>query len=292
MDLLQIIVLVCNLSIVATSLGYGLSATSHDILYIFKRQRLLHLSLISMFVVTPTAALAVVFLFDSPLIANVAMVTLALSPVSPALLHRQRKSGGNHSYAISLTIAVILFSIVITPLLVRFLGRLMGRPFDIDFFAVGYVVLILALIPLIVGMMVRFAAPKISEKAGPAILKISNIVLSVAILGVLIVSLPVIWEVTSVWVVIPFLIFNAIALAIGHLMGGPEDENSVVLAFSTASRHPAIALTVATAAFPGQSFTAAIMLCMVANAIVSAIYLRLRRMWISRKTASKSVPSE
>jgi BASS family bile acid:Na+ symporter len=46
----------------------------------------------------------------------------------------------------------------------------------------------------------------------------------------------------------------AIGLAIGHWLGGPNPDDRTVLALSTASRHPAIALAAATAgAGPNRS---------------------------------------
>ena len=67
-------------------------------------------------------------------------------------------------------------------------------------------------------------------------------------------------------------------LAAGHLLGGPQSEDRTALALSTSSRHPAVALAMASANFPDQKLIpAAILLYLIVNAIVSLPYLAWRR---------------
>ena len=54
--------------------------------------------------------------------------------------------------------------------------------------------------------------------------------------------------------------FVFIGLAAGHLLGGPEPANRTVLAFTTSSRHPGIAIAIASANFPGQKLVFAVIL--------------------------------
>jgi BASS family bile acid:Na+ symporter len=64
-------------------------------------------------------------------------------------------------------------------------------------------------------------------------------------------------------------------LLVGHLLGGPEPENRVVLGLATASRHPGIAIALAQSAFPAQKLVApAVLAYLLVGALVSAVYLR------------------
>ena len=54
--------------------------------------------------------------------------------------------------------------------------------------------------------------------------------------------------------------FVAVGLAAGHLLGGPNAADRLVLALSTATRHPVIALTVAKANFPDEPLLGATVL--------------------------------
>jgi BASS family bile acid:Na+ symporter len=64
-------------------------------------------------------------------------------------------------------------------------------------------------------------------------------------------------------------------------MGGPHPDDRLVLALSTASRHPAIALAVAKANFPEEPrLGATILLYLLVNAIIGILYLS----WHKRRT--------
>jgi hypothetical protein len=131
MEPAEIVKLALQVSIMLTVFGFGLRATVQDALYLVRHPRMLVISLVSMLIVMPFIALALVLVFDPPQLARVALVALALSPVPPILLTRQRKAGGQASYGLGLTAAVSILSIVLVPALVAFLGQLMGRPFEL-----------------------------------------------------------------------------------------------------------------------------------------------------------------
>ena len=69
----------------------------------------------------------------------------------------------------------------------------------------------------------------------------------------------------------------ALGLAVGHWMGAPEPAHSVVLALSTACRHPAIALAIATVNFPDQRFGGTILLYLLVSAAVGFPYVAWQR---------------
>ena len=68
-------------------------------------------------------------------------------------------------------------------------------------------------------------------------------------------------------------IFAVAGLMVGHFMGGPEPSHSVVLALSSACRHPAIAIAIAAAAFPHEHFGAPIILYLLVGIIVGIPYI-------------------
>ena len=77
--------------------------------------------------------------------------------------------------------------------------------------------------------------------------------------------------------------FVVAGLAVGHLLGGPAADHRIVLAIATASRHPAIALTVAKVNFPDEpNLGATILLYLLVNAIVGIPYQK----WQQRRAAA------
>jgi bile acid:Na+ symporter, BASS family len=78
-------------------------------------------------------------------------------------------------------------------------------------------------------------------------------------------------------------VFVLIGLAAGHLLGGPDPDDRTVLALSTATRHPGVAIAIANANFPGGKLAvAAVLLYVLVSAVVSIPYLN----WIKRRHAA------
>jgi BASS family bile acid:Na+ symporter len=72
--------------------------------------------------------------------------------------------------------------------------------------------------------------------------------------------------------------FIVIGLAAGHFLGGPDPADRTVLALSTASRHPGVALAIADANFPEQQLVLpAVLLYLIADAALSLLYWNWRR---------------
>jgi hypothetical protein len=153
--------------------------------------RMLLISLVSMFIVMPFIALALVLVCDPPQLARVALVALALSPVPPILLTRQRKAGGRDSYSLGLTAAVSILSIVLVPALVAFLGRLMDRPFQMGPAAIaGQVVVVAVVLPLVAGMLLRAFLPRVAERLEKPAALVANVELLGAAVVVLVAAFP------------------------------------------------------------------------------------------------------
>jgi len=74
-----------------------------------------------------------------------------------------------------------------------------------------------------------------------------------------------------------------VALGIGHACGGPARKNRRVLAMATATRHPALAMAMATTACPHERIAGIAIVLMVVMAGVAAIpYLPLSRFRLPR----------
>ena len=70
-----------------------------------------------------------------------------------------------------------------------------------------------------------------------------------------------------------------VGLAAGHLLGGPDSQQRPVLALSTATRHPGIAIAIAAVNFPDQKLApAAMLMYLLVSAVVAKPYL----VWLKR----------
>lgn len=285
---MTIVSIAFQVSIAVTVFAYGLSATRDDLLYVWRRPRLLLLSLLAMFIVTPVAALAIELYFDFPHAARVAIVAIALSPVPQLLPRTEISSGGRASYAYGLAFALALVSPVLVPALVLFVGDVMGRPFAVSPGVVLGVLLPTVLAPLAAGVLVRRLSSSFADRIREPLMRLANVVLSVALVVLLVLVLPAAFGVTTLATLVAMAVFIVVGLAVGHLMAGPDPDDSVVLAIACANRNPGIAIAVATANFPAEEFGATVVLYAVLVAVVTKPYVR----WQQRRlAAARSDPS-
>jgi BASS family bile acid:Na+ symporter len=280
---MTIVVAAFNVSMVVTVFAYALHADVSDLRYLLDRPRLLVLSLVSIFVLTPAIALAVVTSFDMPTTAKVGIVALSLSIVPPLMPQKFIGQDGEHSYAVGLTLACGVLAVVVIPLQVAFLGDLMGHPYGLNPAAVGSVVFGLMVVPLLIGLGFRRLWPAAAARLAEPLPRIAGRVTSVALLIVLVVVAPSVWDTVNVGVVAGMVVFGIGALATGHLLGGPDRIKSGVLAISSASRHPSIAFTIATANYPGRNFIGVVVLCLAIVGVLCTAYTK----WLQRLPASE-----
>jgi BASS family bile acid:Na+ symporter len=67
-----------------------------------------------------------------------------------------------------------------------------------------------------------------------------------------------------------------VGLVVGHVLGGPDADDRAVLALATATRHPGVALAIATEIFPTQKLVApALILYVIVGAISSVPYIKV-----------------
>jgi BASS family bile acid:Na+ symporter len=242
--------------------------------FLLDRPRLLALSLVSIYVLTPAIALAVVTTFDMPTTAKVGIVALSLSIVPPLMPQKFNGRAGEHSYAVGQTLASGVLAVVIIPAQVAFLGNLMNHPYGLNPVAVGSVVFSLVVVPLLIGLAFRRLWPGAAARLADPLPRIAGRVTSVALIILLVVVAPAVWDTVTVWVVIGMVVFGAGALAAGHLLGGPDRIKSGVLAISSASRHPSIAFTIATENYPGRNFIGVVVLCLAIVGVLCSFYTK------------------
>jgi BASS family bile acid:Na+ symporter len=81
-------------------------------------------------------------------------------------------------------------------------------------------------------------------------------------------------------------VFVMICLAAGALLGGPELSHRIVLALSTASRHPGVAIAIVSANRPNQTLALpAILLYLTVSTIISGVFVG----WLHRRRRASEV---
>ena len=282
MKIQTLIMITIQASIFMTVFSFGLNSSLDDILYVVRRPSLLARSLLSMNIIMPLFAAVIITLFDFHPAVKIALVALAVSPVPPLLPQRELKAAGTASYAYGLLFTAALIAIVYVPLAIELLSRFFDVPAHMPPAAVARLVLITVLAPLSIGIAVRHYASALAGRIAKPVLMVALVVLGVSILPLLVVLFPSVMSLIGNGTIIVIVAFVLVGLASGHLLGGPEPDDRTILALSTAIRHPAVAMAIASANYPGEKLVpAAVLLYLILNVVVSIPYL----IWRRRRTA-------
>ena len=258
----------------------GLTASLQDATYLFRRPRELARALLAMNVLMPLFAIALISIFDFHPAVRIALVALSLSPIPPPVPAKEVKSGGHASYVMGLHVAIGVLAIIFVPLAMAAIGRVRGIELETSIARVATVVFISILIPIAVGIFVHKRAPAFADSVAKPLTSISGIAMLACVVVVWIASAPTMWLLIGNGTAIALAAFALVGLAVGHVLGGPVPQNRTALAIATASRHPGIALILAKANFPAETFVGpALLLYLLVNAVVAIPYL----LWTKRR---------
>jgi bile acid:Na+ symporter, BASS family len=269
--------LIVQASIMLTVLGLGLTATWEDATYLMRRPRLLLRAVLSMNVVMPIIAALIATTFAVRFEVKAALVALSVSPVPPIIQKKQITAGGREKYVVGLLVAMSLLAVVLVPLTVLILDRVFDRSAAISPAAVAKIMLMTVLAPLVAGLLIRHWFPR-AAGASNAIIAIAGILLVLSVAVLLYGLWPIIRSYLGNGLVLMLAILAILGLAVGHLLGGPLAGDRTSLALSTASRHPAVALAIATSGILSdpKPELAIILLYLVVATIVSFPYQKWR----------------
>ena len=144
--------------------------------------------------------------------------------------------------------------------------------------------------PLLLGFGARLALPDLAAKSAKTLSLIATIFLVIGVLIILVKSAPAILSLIGNGTVLVALIFVVSGLVIGHLFGGPDPDDRAALAVSTVSRHPGMALAIATVNFPDHKLApAAIALYLLINAVITTVYLKKIRQWVDQTGSGSTI---
>ena len=233
-----------------------------------------------MFVIMPIVAFALAGAFELRTSVEIVLVALAISPIPPLLPGREQKAGGHASYALGLMMIAAVLSIAIVPAEVDMIGRYAMRPFAMSPWAIAGIALKAAVLPLVAGMLLRAVLPDLAARIAKPVEIIATVLLVAGVLVLLAGTFREVFSLIGNGSIVALAAFVVMGLAVGHGLGGPSADDRLVLALSTASRHPAIALAIAKANFPDEPHLGAtIILYLVVGLLIGIPY----QIWQKRR---------
>lgn len=191
----------------------------------------------------PLAALVLVKVVTLAPAAEIGLVVVAVSAGAP-LLPRKLMKIGDGAYIFSLVVTSSLLAILLVPAWLAVLGTQLVYPVSLRPDRAALVLAKSFLLPLALGMVFRRLFPANAERLGSRLMAVAGLVLTVCALMLLILH----WDIllAARWPgILTLACLVAISLAIGHLLGGPAEDDRTALAIACATRHIGIAVLVA-----------------------------------------------
>jgi BASS family bile acid:Na+ symporter len=273
-----LLALLTKISIMLIVFATGMSGRRGDLVMLLREPWLLLRSLVSMLVVAPLLAVLLASTLHLPMSVKIAAVMMAVSPVPPFLPKKAIKAGGSQSYVISLLAMSALVSIVTTPLSLQLLDDLFDMSMHIPRIEIARPLLATVLLPLVAGLLFARVAPRLSASWARIVSAAGTLLLAAAVLPQLVSLAPALRELVGNGTLLAIAAYALCTLFIGHLLGGPVEENRSVLALCTATRHPFIAIVLIQANFSADKLAVpAVFMALIVTSIASVPYVRMRR---------------
>src|SRR5262249_39587301 len=157
--------------------------------------------------------------------------------------------------------------------------RVVNRPLEISAGTIARIVTTSVIGPLAAGLAVRHFWAEFAERAAGPLSRLASLLFVVGLLPVLFTQMSAAISLVGHGPLLALAVFVVIGLVVGALLGGPEHSHRIVLALSTATRHPGVAMAIAVANFPEQKLVLpSILLYLIVSVIISGMFLgRLRR---------------
>ena len=276
MSLAQIIGLLVRVCILSTVFAIGLNATREDVAYLLHKPQLLVRSLLAMYVLTPLIAVLLVLAFNAPLPVEIAVLLMAISAGAPALPKKLFKLGANPPYVYSLAVIMALLAIVTVPLSLAVLSAFFHRDASVPLGQVASVITTGFLAPLLAGMVVRYFWPTLAERIGEPLITAAGIILLVLILLIVATNFSVIVGI-GLPAFLLIVVMTFAALAVGHVLGGPDPNDRTTLALACATRFPALGLLIASLNFPNAKPLPIVVAYLLAANLAVIPYMRWRK---------------
>jgi BASS family bile acid:Na+ symporter len=244
---------------------------------------------LAMFVATPLLGVVLARTLATPPVMKGAMLVLAISAAAPLLPGKLLKLGIDAAHDTALTLASIVLAMAVVPLEARLLGAWFGYDVLIGEGAVARVLAISFLAPLVAGMLIQVVLGERVRRIAPRVMLVGTALMAVPVLVIVVAQFGTLVALLqqSAGVVV---LFAAGSLLIGHAIGGPAPEERTSLAIATVTRHPGLALLIATTNFPESREAPTAIVAFVAGiALATVPYTLWRKRQLSVHPASPVV---
>ena len=279
MDPTTLIKLVLLLGVVLLVFGIGARVQLEEPLLLLRRPQLTLRSLLAMYVLYPALVLLLVWLLPLRQGVGAVLVGFAVSPVLPPWAKKGTALGARADYVVGLEVLSAAVSLLVVPLMIEIVERLFGVATLLDPRAMVMVLMATVVLPLGLGIGLAKLFPRSTPRLGAVADRVGSLVVLVGAVVLLGIHGPKMLALIGEGTVLLILVVIVFGLLFGELLGGPDRSIRSALASATVSRHPAIALLLASGAFPQQQATVigTVLIYLLASIVLPILLMRWRR---------------
>lgn len=234
----------------SSMLSLGLSHTFAEIFAPFRHVGRVLAAVFANFVLVPIAALLVIRAFDLQTEHAVGLLLLASAGGAPIVIAMVGAARGEQAMVARLIVLLVSVTFLYLPLVVPWVlshPELSGmRGAEVSMGAIALPVLLNVLLPLAIGLVVRWRAAAFAARVRPYTGRLATIAIVLLLTVTTLGNLDDIADLFTTPAIAAMLTFTVAAFAIGYLSGGRDRERRVVFGLGTGQRDVAIAAVVAT----------------------------------------------
>jgi len=267
------------LGVVLMVVGIGARARLEEPLLLLRRPTLALRSLLAMYLLFPALVLLLVWLLPLKQGVGAVLLGFAVSPVLPPWAKKGAALGARADYVIGLELLSTAVSLLVVPLMIAIAERLFGVATNLEPGSMVVVLLATVLLPLSLGIGLARLFPRSAPGLGAVADRLGSFVLLFGAVVLLAVQGPKMVAMVGEGTVLAILVVIAFGLLFGEMLGGPDRGMRGALASATVSRHPAIALLLASGAFPQQqpAVIGTVLIYLLASIVFPILLMRWRK---------------
>jgi predicted Na+-dependent transporter len=245
----QILRLLAKYSIIGFVVGHllalGMRLTVQEILEPLRRRRLVLLALVANFVLGPIFAylsaqlISLVIPLEQGYVIGLMIIGSAAG--SPMLPKWVKLAKGELGLGVALMVLLMGTSILYLPLI---LPRLIAGV-DVEAWSVAEPLIMMIVVPFIVGLLLKSRYPGVAAKLEPPLDRFSSVCMIVVIVAVVALYRGALISAVGEGAIGACILFLALSMAAGYLLGGPDVGTRRVLALGSGQRNIEAVLLVA-----------------------------------------------
>ncbi|MBY5163930.1 bile acid:sodium symporter family protein [Salsipaludibacter albus] len=251
--------------VLSSMLALGLSLTVQQVVQPLTDLRLVGLALVANFVVAPLAAWGIAELLglDDPL--KLGLLLLGCAAGAPFLPKLAQFAKADVPYSVGLMVLLMVVTVAYVPLVLVPLVE----GVEVSAWDIARPLILGMLLPLAIALVVR-ARYDDAKKLAPHLNQVSTVTVALALVLGLVIGLPQLIDAFGTGSFVAVLLFIAVCLGAGYLLGGSTRGQRLVTGFGTAQRNVSAALLIATTSFADQP---EVLILVMVGAVLMAVIL-------------------